>query len=80
METAVDPPPPPRLHPHLLQPPKPNPEQQQAKPNQDPGKSNQFLKPKFPNATKISVGEDTYTIGRRNFFTFIMSLYKSIHC
>jgi hypothetical protein len=65
MDTALDPPP--RLHPHLLQPPKPNPEPAKPNPVPDPGKSNQFLKPKFPNATKISVGEDTYTIGR-NFF------------
>jgi hypothetical protein len=27
---------------------------------------NQLLKPKYQNLTKISLGEDTYTIGRSN--------------
>ena len=71
MDTALDPPPHHHRH-HHRHPAKPNPEHaktnpEPAKPN--PGseaavKSNQFLKPKFPNATKISVGEDTYTIGK----------------
>jgi hypothetical protein len=39
---------------------------------QDPARSNnQFLKPsKFPNTTKISVGEDTYTIGRKKYIPY----------
>ena len=28
------------------------------------GRGNQYLKPKFQNLTKISLGEDTYTIGK----------------
>jgi hypothetical protein len=38
------------------------------------GKGNQFLKPKFQNLTKISLGEDTYTIGRQ------LTLFTSIIC
>ena len=38
------------------------------------GKGNQFLKPKFQNLTKISLGEDTYTIGRQ------LTLFRSIIC
>lgn len=30
--------------------------------------NNQLLKPKYQNLTKISLGEDTYTIGRFTFF------------
>ena len=39
-------------------PPAPHNEDEQNK------SKNQFLKPKFQNTAKISVGEDTYTIGK----------------